>query len=87
MRSGSPCALLWRLVLVSPQRNSSEGSTHPRSLECNSRQAVQTQSSDRDRVVPVSAGVQSLVLKMGPATSQFNHKLSKFVSPVLDKRA
>ena len=55
-------------VLVLPQRNSSEGSTHPRSLECNSRQAVQTQSSDPDRVVPISAGVQSLVLKMGPAT-------------------
>ena len=44
------------------------GSTHSRSLECYSRQAVQTQPSDPDRVVPISAGVQSLVLKMGPAT-------------------
>ena len=48
-------ALLWRLV--SPQRNSSVGSVHSRSLECDSRQAVQAQSGDPDRVVPISAGI------------------------------
>ena len=63
----SLCPPLETSVLVSPQRNSSAGSTHSRSLECNSRQTVQAQSGDTDRVVPVSAGVQSLVLKMGPA--------------------
>ena len=67
MRSGSLCALLLETaVLGSPQRNSSALSTHSRSLECDSRQAVQTQSGDPDRVVPISAGVQSLVLQMGP---------------------
>ena len=61
----SLCPPLETSVSVSPQRNSSAGSAHSRSLECNSRQTVQTQSGDTDRVV--SAGVQSLVLKMGPA--------------------
>ena len=51
---------------------------------------VQTQPSDPDRVVPISAGVQSLVLKMGLPhvdlfATWFNHKLPKFVSLVLDQ--
>ena len=83
----SLCPPLETSVLVSPQRNSSEGPTHSRSLECDSGQTVQTQSSDPDRVVPISEGVQSLLLKMGPAhvdlfATRFNHKLPKFVSPV-----
>ena len=53
-----------------PQRNSPEGKAHSRSLECDSGQALQTQSSDSNRVVPTSAGVQSFVLQMGPATSR-----------------
>ena len=64
----SLCPPLETSVLVSPQRNSSEGSTHSRPLECNSRQAVQTQPGNPDRVVPLSAGVRSLVLEMRPAT-------------------
>ena len=47
MRSHSLWALLLTYVLVSPQRNSSEVSAHSRLLECNSRQAVQTQPSDQ----------------------------------------
>ena len=54
---------------MSPQRNSAAGSTHSGLLECN-RQAFQTQPSDPDRVVPISAGVQSLVFEMGPATGR-----------------
>ena len=42
----SLCPALETSVLVSPQRNSSEVSALSRSLECNSRQAVQTQPSD-----------------------------------------
>ena len=49
----SLCPPVETSVLVSPQRNSFEGST---------------QSSDPDRVVPISAGDKSLVLQMGPAT-------------------
>ena len=55
MRSGSLCALLWRLLSW----------CHPRGITL---RAVQTQPANHDRVVPLSAGVQSLVLEMGPAT-------------------
>ena len=57
-------------VLVSPKRNNSEGSTHSGSVECDSRQIVQTQPADPDRVVPLSAHVQSHVFEMGLATSR-----------------
>ena len=56
MRSGSLCALLWRRLAW----------CHPRPLECNSGQVIQTRPGDPNRMVPISAGVQSLVLKMGP---------------------
>ena len=54
--------------MVPPQGDSSTGKAHSRSLECDSGQALQTQSSDPDRVVPVSTGIQSLVFELGPAT-------------------
>ena len=53
-----------------PKRNNSEGSTHSGSVECDSRQIIQTQPADLDRVVPLSARVQSLVFEMGPATGR-----------------
>ena len=52
------------------QGNIPEGKTHPGSLECDSRQIIQAQTSDTDRMVPISAGVQSLVLQVGPTTSR-----------------
>ena len=66
----SLCPPLETSVLVSPQKNSTAGSTYSGTLECNSRQALQAQSSDPDRVVPISAGVQSLVLEMGPSAGR-----------------
>ena len=54
--------------MVPSRRNSSEGKAYSRLLECDSVQAVQMQSGDLDSVVPVSAGVQSLVFELGPAT-------------------
>ena len=57
------CSRFWRR-LFRAQHN------HSHSLECNSRQAVQAQPSDPDRVVLISAGVQSFVLEMGPATGR-----------------
>ena len=80
-------------VLVPSQRNCSESKAHSRSLECDSGQAFQAQSSDPNRVVPLSAGVQSLVFQVGPApkvdlfATRFNYKLPKFVSPVPDPTA
>ena len=51
-----------------PQRYSPEGKAHSRSLECDSGQAFQTQSSDSNRVVPISAGVHSLVFQVDPTS-------------------
>ena len=67
----SVCPPLETAILVPSQGNCPEGKTHPRSLECDSGQAFQTQSSDSNRVVPLSAGVQSLVFHMGPSTNRF----------------
>ena len=53
----SLCRTLVTSGLVPSQGNSYEGSTHSRSLECDSGQIVQTQTSDPDRVVPISTGV------------------------------
>ena len=58
-------------VLVPCQRNCSGSKTHPRLLECDTGRAFQAQSSDPKRVVPLSAGVQSLVFQMGPAPGKF----------------
>ena len=56
-------------VLVPPQGNNLEGTTHPRSLECDSGQAFPTQSSHSNRVVTISTNVQSFVFHMGPSTN------------------
>ena len=66
----SVCPPLEALILVPSQENCPEGQTHSRSLECDSGQAFQAQSSDPNRVVPISAGVQSFVFRMGPTTSR-----------------
>ena len=66
----SLCPPLETPVLVSSQKNGSASAAHPRLLECHSRQTVQTQSSDTDRVVPVSTGFPSLVFQMGPASDR-----------------
>ena len=63
--------LALKSLLVPSQGNSPEGKTHSRSLECDSRQAFQTQSSDTDRVVPISGGVLSFVFEMGPTANRF----------------
>ena len=66
----SLCPTLEAPVLVSSQEDSSAGQTHPRSLECHSGEAIPAQSSDPDRVVPVSTGIQSLVLQLGPTADR-----------------
>ena len=66
----SVCPPLEASVVVPPQGNSLEGKTLSCLLECNSRQIVQGPVSDPDRDVPISAGVQSFVLQMGPTTDR-----------------
>ena len=67
----SLCSSMETPVLVPSKQNYSEGETHPRLLECDSGQTFPAQSSDSNRVVPIAAGVQSLVLHMGPTPSGF----------------
>ena len=61
----SLCPPLETSVLVPSQGNSPAGQTYSGSLECDSRQVLQTQSSDPNRVVSRSAGIQSVVLQLG----------------------
>ena len=78
-------------VLVPPQRNSPEGKAHSRSFKCDSGQAFLTESSDPNRVVPISAVVQSFSRWDQPQVDLFatcfNHKLPQFVSSVPDPAA
>ena len=65
----SLCPPLEAPVLVPSQGHNATGQAHLRSLECDSRQALPTQSSDSDRVVPLSSGFQSVVFQVAPTTS------------------
>ena len=65
----SLCRPMETSVLVPSQGNCSESEAHSRSLECDSGQAFQTQPSDSDRMVPISAGVHSLVFQVDPTSS------------------
>ena len=67
----SLCPPVEASVLVPSQGHNPTGQTHSRSLECDSRQTFQAQSSNPDGVVPLSTGVQSVVLQVGPSTSGF----------------
>ena len=79
----SLCPTLAASSLVSSQEDNSAGQTHSGSLECHSRQAVPAQPGDPDRVVPVSTGVQSLVLQLGPAADRsFCHPIQSQASQV-----
>ena len=79
----SLCPTLAAPSLVSSQEDNSAGQTHSGSLECHSRQAVPAQPGDPDRVVPVSTGVQSLVLQLGPAADRsFCHPIQSQASQV-----
>ena len=64
----SLCPPMETSVLVPSQGNSPEGKAYSGSLECDSGQTVPKQSGDSNRVVPGSAGVQSVVLQVGPST-------------------
>ena len=63
----SLCPPLETSFVVPSQANSAPGKAHSGPLECDSGQVVSTQSDHTDRVVPVSGGVQSVVLSVGPA--------------------
>ena len=65
----SLCPPLEAPLLVLSQGHNAPGQTHSRSLECDNRQALSTQSSDSDRMVPLSSGFQSVVFQVASSTS------------------
>ena len=69
MKSGSLCPPVEASVLVPSQGHSLMGQTHSRPLECDSRQTFRAQSSDSNRVLSLSKGIQSVVFQVGSNTS------------------
>ena len=68
MKSGSLCALLWR-ILSWCTRQQVTLRAHPRPAERDSRQAIQTWPDHSNRVVTSSSSVPSCMLTVAPATS------------------
>ena len=70
MKSGSMCALLWRILSrVHQETGNSQGTSHPRPAERNSRQAIQTWPDHSNRVVPSPRSVLRYMLPVAPAPS------------------
>ena len=65
----SLCSPLEASVLVPSQGHIPASQTHSGPFECDSRQTFQAQPGNPNRVVPVSTGVQSVVLQVDPSRS------------------
>ena len=57
MRSGSLCALLWRILTWCSKKQVTQGPTHSRLAECGCRQAIQTRPDRPNRVSSPSRGL------------------------------
>ena len=66
MRSGSLCALLWRLLCWCNLRRCSKGQTHTRSSECDCRQIVSTSPNSSDGMVSSSGCIRPPVPNLAP---------------------
>ena len=79
----SLCPPVETSVVVPPQGDNPPSEAHPGSPKCDSGQTVQAQPGDPDRMVPVSAGVSSLVLQLGsPTTRPFCHPVQSQTSQI-----
>ena len=63
------CPTVENPVLVHQETGNSQGTSHPRPAECDSRQAIQTWPDHSNRVVPSPRGVSSYMLPVAPAPS------------------
>ena len=88
------CPPLEASVLVPPQGNSHGSKAHFQALKYNSRQIGQAPTNHPDRVVLISAGVQSLSRcsrlvrpQIDLFATRFDHKLPKLLSLVQDQTA
>ena len=79
----SLCPPVETSVVVPPQGDNPPSKAHSGSLECDSRQTVQAQPGDPDRMVPVPASVSSLVFQLGsPTTRPLCHPVQSQTSQV-----
>ena len=89
------CPTVENTVLVYQAASNTQGMSHPRPAERDSRQAIQAWPYHSNRVVTSSRSVPSCMLKVASATkkkvdlfaTRFNNKLPQFVSPVPDPQA
>ena len=65
----SVCPTLENPVLVHQETGNSQGTSHPRPAERDSRQAIQTWPDHSNRVVPSPRSVSSYMLPVAPASS------------------
>ena len=69
MKSGSLFPTVENPVLVHQETGNSQGTSHPRPAERDSRQAIQTWPDHSNRVVPSPKSVSSYMLPVAPASS------------------
>ena len=69
MKSGSLCALLWRILSWCTRKQVTQSMSHPRPAEHDSRQAIQAWPDHPNGVVPSSRGVPRYMLPVAPAPS------------------
>ena len=85
------CPIVENRVLVHQEAGNSQGTSHPRPAERDSRQAIQARPDHPDGMVPSPRSVQSYMLPVAPATGgpvcHQVQQLPQFLSPVPDPQA
>ena len=75
------CPIVENLDLVYQKANNSQSTTHSRTAERGSRQAIQTRPDHPNRVVPPSRGFPSNMQKVAPASNRpFCHEVQQVAS-------
>ena len=77
------CPIVENPVLVHQEAGNSQGTSHPRPAEHDSRQAIQTWADHSNGMVPSPISVQSYMLPVAPATSgPFCHQIQQQTTTV-----
>ena len=70
MRSGPPCALLWRILIWCTSNQVTQSLTHSRLAECGSRQGTQARPDHPHKVVSPSGGLSSIMQQVALALNR-----------------
>ena len=83
MRSGTLCALLWRILTWCTRHQVTKSPTYPRAAECGSRQAIQTGPDHSNRMVTPSRGFSSYMQQVAPTSDRsICHEVQQQVTSV-----